>query len=485
VVVLEPIFIDRATDEELAGAIDWLKRHNIVIDVDVQAIARNKNEACGGMEGYAYPEEIHRTAEKLSKLNAPVAYIHIDEPLWFGAYATDANACRLDTKALVSRVAQNLEEFLNYYPDVKIVHVEPIPGVVSHPGWRTDDSSFEEALKKVIGKKPVSLQLDIDWGNPGWRDAFLQISDFVRQTGEHLGIIYNGTGADDSDSAWIDHATRNYIAVEDEIGIIPDQAVFASWNDFPTHLLPETAPLTETGLILAYKRDRTTIVIDRISESAIEGHLADSRGANIPGAEVTLERLGLDLSEPLPIHRTKGRVPHEARSALLGIRLNTECNCKGQNDIALRYLRYDEDDREHKQTIILSSSMFSSKADTIQVYKQQAVHILLSSDQSLLYNSATFPVSPDATFDLSIEGGSLNGDGIYGNIVAIWLDEAGHGITRTFLIDEGEVSIAGTAKTDEMGRFSIKYKFLKSTEHHLKMTFQGTTDHRGTAKVIK
>lgn len=62
-----------------------------------------------------------------------------------------------------------------------------------------------------------------------------------------FAIIYNGEGFDRDDKAWTDHARRNFEQIEGEMGIVPDVAWFASWNQQPENILPETTPTSHTA----------------------------------------------------------------------------------------------------------------------------------------------------------------------------------------------------------------------------------------------
>ena len=147
-------------------------------------------------------------------------------------------------------------------------------------------------------------------------------------------MIYNGDGLDDSNAGWIAHAERNYTVLETEHGLVPDIAVFSSWNKYPTHALPETSPDTMTSLINRYRLPRTRFEARR-ERQGWRARLVDGAGQGLAGETVTIARLGLDPDAPPPVRTVSGIVPSDAVGAILGWRVNTECRCAGDNDLLL------------------------------------------------------------------------------------------------------------------------------------------------------
>src|SRR5262249_13675522 len=151
-----------------------------------------------------------------------------------------------------------------------------------------------------------------------------------------------GDGRDRGDAAWIAHAWDNVVRIESELGIIPDQAIFVSWNRFPTRALPETSPEAHTWLPLQYSLPRTRFEARRDGEGWRET-LVDAAGHALADRPVAIEHLGQDPAGPPPLHKVTGTVPKDAVSAILGWRINIECLCTGDNDLLVGDLTYRED----------------------------------------------------------------------------------------------------------------------------------------------
>jgi hypothetical protein len=67
-----------------------------------------------------------------------------------------------------------------------------------------------------------------------------------------IGVIYNGTPQDTTDTAWIQDAQSHVRLIEDRLQWLPDRAIFQPWQPNPTHALPETTPDTLTHLVDFY-----------------------------------------------------------------------------------------------------------------------------------------------------------------------------------------------------------------------------------------
>jgi hypothetical protein len=73
---------------------------------------------CGeGVEGYYAPFATAALAAKLKRAGGELQYIAMDEPLFFGHYYNEKNACRSSIRNVVDRVAANLREYQKIFPD--------------------------------------------------------------------------------------------------------------------------------------------------------------------------------------------------------------------------------------------------------------------------------------------------------------------------------------------------------------------------------
>jgi hypothetical protein len=187
--------------------------------------------------------------------------------------------------------------------------------------------------------------------------------------------------------------------------------------------------------------------------------LTTERGKPIAGATVTGYVPGIDWSAPMPVISGIGVVPSNAVSALFGVRLNVECRCSGANDVLVGTMQYQEtangslqaswnfvgNDQTMGQTIITSET----------VGGQRVSRIITPPGATYVGNSAFFPVTAGASFLFSAPAVSIGGEGWYGNLIIIWVDVSGNGISRQYLVPDSGSVTASSAVTDANGRFFL------------------------------
>ena len=291
-------------------------------------------------------------------------------------------------------------------------------------------------------------------------------------------VIYTGVDRDDSDGAWIAHAIRNFTTVESRQGIIPDIASFASWNPFPARALPETSPEAHTWLINEYRLPRTRFEVER-EASGWHVRLVDAAGHPVSGQNIAIERLGAEPLDPPPKREASGTVPPNAIGAILGLRVNSECFCAGDNDLVVGELVYREDQGgSASQKLSVSALAGKPRSDGAKISPAAAAgaaiaRLKVAADQQFLLNSPAFPVTPGAHYIFSVPLGAIDVDGLYGTATIIWLDRDGHGISRTNIVAQGDRFPAGTATTDASGAFR-----LPASTQIRELSFAGTTTLR-------
>jgi hypothetical protein len=274
------------------------------------------------------------------------------------------------------------------------------------------------------------------------------------------------------------------IRTESELGIVPDQAIFASWNLFPTRALPETSPEAHTWLLLQYALPRTRFAAQRDGERW-RVRLVDAAGHPLAGERVTIEAVGQDPAQPPPLHTASGTVPEEAASAILGWRVNTECLCLGDNDLIVGDLVYREQEGGSVSHVLDLAQTAERRQPGVeiaalgQVGDRPLYRVRVRRDSRLLVNSPIFPVTPGARYDLRAALGAVDPGGLYGAATIIWLDRDGHGLSRTNIDDAGDRTPAGTATTDKAGEFVID-----GGARPLRLYFAGTAALRPAIRIL-
>jgi hypothetical protein len=122
--------MNQISDEDLAKVAQRLNQHHIGLSLGLLAQDNTPRPGapanCGNnVEGYDSPQETARIAAKL-KAGISLRYIAMDEPLWFGHYYNEKNACRSSIDNVAERVAANLAAYVKLFPDVVIGDTVPI-----------------------------------------------------------------------------------------------------------------------------------------------------------------------------------------------------------------------------------------------------------------------------------------------------------------------------------------------------------------------
>jgi hypothetical protein len=254
--------LQRISDEDLAKVVARLNEKHVGLGVEMLAQAYtlpgvNSPPHCGeGVEGYFAPSETAALAAKLKRAGATVQYIAMDEPLWFGHYYNEKNACHSSVAEVADRVAANLREYLKVFPDAIIADGEPFPAITDRPGWQKDYQEWLETFRAKVGKPLSFTSVDINWGHVNWPQSLRAFATFAGGAHLQIGIIYNAAPptAAMTNEQWLGNAQQNFIHIEKELGIAPGWAVFASWDRFPGRALSDQSGLGEDYLIRQYLR---------------------------------------------------------------------------------------------------------------------------------------------------------------------------------------------------------------------------------------
>jgi hypothetical protein len=267
VLLLYKKFIEQATDADLEKVIGGLKQRGIAMAIQGTPLVASK--ACGqAVEGYGPPQDMAQAAARVKRLGGTIAYVALDEPLYYG-HRFDGRAalpyethpptpCHATIADLARQTATKMAGLHEIFPDAKIGDVEPV-GVYppqEAADFAADFAQWLDAYKEASGRPFAFVDIDVAWLLPGWPAQFDIIAAAVRKAGIPLGVIYNGTRADASDAAWIASARDHIRRIEQRLGTRPDRVIFQTWTDHPRQMLPETAPDTFTALIRGYVTSR-------------------------------------------------------------------------------------------------------------------------------------------------------------------------------------------------------------------------------------
>jgi hypothetical protein len=250
--------MSQISDEDLAKVAQRLNQHHIGLSLGLLAQDNTPRPgapaSCGNnVEGYDSPQETARIAAKLKQAGVNLRYIAMDEPLWFGHYYNEKNACRSSIDNVAERVAANLAAYVRLFPDVVIGDTVPIPSVTDQPQWQNDYRQWLAAFARHVGRPIGFAVLDINWGRPNRSQSLQASAVFLRNQHVRLGIIYNADApATTTNDEYLEAARQHFVQIEQNMHIVPDMAVFASWVRFPRRAISDQSGLGQDYLVKEY-----------------------------------------------------------------------------------------------------------------------------------------------------------------------------------------------------------------------------------------
>ncbi len=458
VLVLVHWWVRAQSDATLLQIRDFAKQHHMKIDLSTEPIAKFPSHVCGNEEGYMEVADINATVQILKRLDFQVDWVDMDGTLQAGHYDTYPSGCQLAIPDLVNQVALILNPIVAAWPLIKIMEIEPLVLTTNFPTWRQDETAFHIGLAQAIGRHVQSMQSDVEWQLPGWKQAMLDVYQYTRQQNLAYSVIYDAITTADSDANWISSVVKNIEAVEGELHIIPEQVLFTSWSQYPLYNMPDTSPTAQTWLINRYPRPRSGLQAQFVG-LGLRGKLTTINGKPIANATVNGFKPGVDFAKPLPVTVVHGTVPADAVRALIGVRINVECGCDGINDVLFGGLGYQETSGGSSGYVY----NFTKASQKIQgaVLGGETIggtlvnRVIALPGQGVVLNSDPFPVTANAQFQFTVPAATVAGAGWYGNITLIFVDAAGNG-TRVNVVPDPGKALMATGVTAADGTFIFR-----------------------------
>ena len=239
------------------------------------------------------------------------------------------------------------------------------------------------------------------------------------------------------------------VEVEADPSAAPDQVIIQSWMRHPEYNLPETQPGTMTSLVDRYLA-APTILTARREGNRIIGQLDDRAGHPVAVAQVDITAVDNGRGQINSMRTLSGVVPPIAVSAVMGVRINTECDCSGPANIGIGALRYTEhgSGRTVERTLAPMPGLTAGG------------RIIVARGQPVLRNSLPFPVTAGAPYTIDVPMRvSYDTEGS-GYVTIVFLDAMNKGVKRDELPFQPTKQSLGKVVTDAAGRFS----FLANSE---------------------
>jgi len=240
-----------APDAELLRMASDLQSRHIALSISFNSIAREPGDSCGDGEGYETAAATQAFVTRLLRLKIRPASVNMDGPLWYGHY--NPKYCRFPVPALIQRVATSLAIWTNGFPGLTYGETEGWVQIQDNPGWQHDYAQFRDGIAAATGVRVSFVHTDTNiHGHPNWPALLVTAQAFVHQMGMKYGMIYDGYGTEQSSVLWIADAKTLIATMESQMRVIPDMAVVASFDPYPTDILPPTSPATLSSLLYYY-----------------------------------------------------------------------------------------------------------------------------------------------------------------------------------------------------------------------------------------
>jgi hypothetical protein len=416
-----------------------------------------------------------------------VSYVSLDEPFAFGHIYDGPQACRWPPEKIAQQVQDYIRAIQSVYPDAVIGDNEPL-----WAGVRVEELvGWLDTYEAVTGSHLPFIHLDPDYSRADWPIAAKQLEDAARARGIEFGIFYLGDSGDATDAEWLDNAFERARVYEIVAGGKPDHVKFQSWHDHPDAVLPESKPDTFTALINGYFRTRTALSLSLGTKAAdgsqdATGALTDIAGVPLTDADLELTMQALDGPGLIADYTMAGTVPARAIRSDVGFRVNTECGCQGTSDFVLYQVRYTEGEETQSR---VSNSSFARGLDgwgawgsgTIRLEPSdqgsgRMLHIQARPDQDAAINSASFRVTPGATYTLTFVA-RISPSSLGSGYFDITFQDA----QAEFAREQTQLAPAlvriGAATTDAQGRYAISLTALPGGELLLEANYRGNDQY--------
>jgi hypothetical protein len=247
------------SDEELKAVFADLKRRHIALAIEMGLLSGKDStgrQVCGvGIEGFAAPDNAKVIANRIQKAGGELAYVAMDEPLWYAHHFSGKNACGWSMEDVARDIVPRVAALRAMFPAVRIGDVEPV-GTAQPADWVEEISQWTQVYRQVVGEPLSFFHADVAWNGP-WQQQLPAVRRRIDTAGLKFGIIYDGGGSkDESDDVWTQEAEQRFRLIESNPSTIPDHAIIQTWARWPKKMLPEDQPGTLTNLVLRYSEAR-------------------------------------------------------------------------------------------------------------------------------------------------------------------------------------------------------------------------------------
>jgi hypothetical protein len=242
-----PGFAISGNREQLTRVISGLRERNIALALESGLLAASID--CPKRdEAHISGKEVAFMLDRIRTLGGVLRYVAVDEPVTYGRRPRKDGSCAESLEEIAQQLAPNISLVRSFFPDAQIGTNEVVGDSAD---LVSDVEAFASVFQRVTGHPLAFLHADVDW-SPTALENLTNIWHFATSRRIAFGVIYDAVGGVHSDREWTESAQQHIKQVEVEMGIRPDAAIFQTWVQYPTHLLPEDQPGTLTNVVLSY-----------------------------------------------------------------------------------------------------------------------------------------------------------------------------------------------------------------------------------------
>ncbi len=412
--VYPSVFVDgflsnSLSDDDIRRMLADIRRRHMALAIEWGPLV--PQDGCGaGAEGFTGDVAL-TLATRIQDLGGNLQYITMDEPFRrAGLLVRNVKpiSCFWSPDQVAANAVQQINIVKTIFPNVIVGDTERAPAAGFNADWLTLYQAWFDAWKTAYGKPLAFFQTDVDRGSPNWRDQVEAIRKALVQRGIAFGVIYNGLPTDLTDADWSQNATNLFLDYELHGGVVPDQAVFQSWDNYPKHVLPESDPTTLTHVIDLYLRQRTNLALTATT-GKVNGGLSDSGGHPIPSVPITLELQPTSGSGVVFTYSLTGTVPAAIQHAQIQICVNYCDGSSSTNDMSLYSFHYHDSGQDLPMDFskgIGNWTVEGNSPSSVQIANDAngaALSIFATPIQKMFVNSGLFAVTPGSSFTLTIQ----------------------------------------------------------------------------------
>lgn len=458
--VLKLYGVSNFSDTDLTTLLTNLKQRNIALALEWPVLT---SSTCGiGIEGFGAPGGLLAVAQRIQSLGGTLTYLAMLQPFQWGSLYPGTSACQWTAQQVATNALAEVNQAKTVFPNLLVGDIMAVPAFQSAGStWAQQYAAWFDTWRTFTGAPMAFFHVDVDWTTPNWQAAVATIRPLVEQRGIPFGMVYNGFLTDESDTAWMTAAENHLVDYEMTSGYAPPEQVnFQSWNPNPTHVLPETDPTAFTYLIDRYFRSRTKLTLSN-DGTQLSGKL--SSGANgVAGASVQLTSQPLSGSGTAGVYTLTGAVPSKARTALVGVRINTDCYaCNGPAYITIFSFHYSENQGTtatwdfaqgtNNWSLVPGPPGFTAGPPP---YGQGLTMSTQAGLPAYLNSNLKVTVTPGATFTLQVAAQVSPVSVGSGYFTIIWLDQNNNEPSRDIIPFEPQSQVLTTATTVADGTFT-------------------------------